>query len=562
MLDRLSEGRIRLLIALAGIALFVPFLGVVHLFDWDEINFAEAAREMLVSGDWLRVQVDFQPFWEKPPLFIWMQALAMKALGVGEFAARLPNALVGVATLLALYVVGRREHDRAFGLLWAALYAASLLPALYFRSGIIDPAFNLAIFLAVIELHRWHQAKTSGSAGGGRRLLLAGLWSGVAVLTKGPVGWLLAALAWGAFWLARRGRMRFPLAPGLAFTALTAAVAALWFGLELAGHGTWFLSRFVAYQVRLLTTGDAAGHGLPFYYHFVVLLLGCFPASALLFAGLPAHAADTERQRDLKLWMVIVLCVVLVVFSAVRSKIVHYSSLAYFPVTFLAARALHRTLARGEPWRRHASVLLAALGALWGLLLAALPVLLRHKERWLPLVRDRFARGNLEAPVTWTYADALPGLALLAGTSVAVAAFARGRPRRGAAWLLATTTLAFTAVLPVLAPRVEAITQRAAVEFCRGLARRPCYVRALGFRSYTPYFYARERPEQGPSSRGMTYGEFEEWLLAGEIDRPAYFVCKVTDVQRYADHPGLAEVGRANGFVFLERRPVAAPGPR
>ncbi|MFC2102048.1 ArnT family glycosyltransferase [Bacteroidota bacterium] len=52
--------------------LFFPLLGRVLLFDWDEINFAECAREMIVSGNYSMVQIDFLPFWEKPPLYIWM----------------------------------------------------------------------------------------------------------------------------------------------------------------------------------------------------------------------------------------------------------------------------------------------------------------------------------------------------------------------------------------------------------------------------------------------------------------------------------------------------------
>lgn len=68
----------------------------------DKINFAEAAREMIVTGHWLRVHIDYAPFWEKPPLFIWLQAIAMSVFGVNEFAARLPNALIGVATLQIL----------------------------------------------------------------------------------------------------------------------------------------------------------------------------------------------------------------------------------------------------------------------------------------------------------------------------------------------------------------------------------------------------------------------------------------------------------------------------
>src|ERR1700761_9636664 len=96
-----------IIVVLAGL-LFLPFLGQVHLFDWDEINFAECAREMIVTKDYLRAQIDFMPFWEKPPFFIWMQVLAMKLFGAGAYAARFPNAAIGVLTLVAIYYTGKR----------------------------------------------------------------------------------------------------------------------------------------------------------------------------------------------------------------------------------------------------------------------------------------------------------------------------------------------------------------------------------------------------------------------------------------------------------------------
>ena len=83
----------------------------IHLFDWDEINFAEIAREMVVTGDYMLVQVDYLPFWEKPPLFMWMQALAMNIFGIGEFGARLPNAICGIVTLLVLLNIGEKLYD-------------------------------------------------------------------------------------------------------------------------------------------------------------------------------------------------------------------------------------------------------------------------------------------------------------------------------------------------------------------------------------------------------------------------------------------------------------------
>ena len=119
---------IQLAIVLLGLVLFLPGLGSVHLFDWDEINFAESAREMLVTGDYLNVQINFESFWEKPPLFIWMQALSMKMFGVGEFAARFPNAVCGIITMLLLFRIGKQLRNERFGVLWVLVYVASFTP--------------------------------------------------------------------------------------------------------------------------------------------------------------------------------------------------------------------------------------------------------------------------------------------------------------------------------------------------------------------------------------------------------------------------------------------------
>src|ERR1700748_1917545 len=103
---RLNKTTIILLIAALAALLFIPFLGRVHLFDWDEITFADASREMIKMHDYTRVYIDFKPFWEKPPMFFWMQSTAMKAFGVTEFASRFPNAICGIITLIAVFLCG------------------------------------------------------------------------------------------------------------------------------------------------------------------------------------------------------------------------------------------------------------------------------------------------------------------------------------------------------------------------------------------------------------------------------------------------------------------------
>ncbi len=197
---------IYLLITLGGILLFLPFLGNVPLFDWDEINFAEIAREMIVTKDYLNVQIDYQPFWEKPPLFIWMQVLSMKLFGINEFAARFPNAICGIVTLLVLYSIGKKLFNKKMGIIWVLVYAGSILPFFYFKSGIIDPWFNLFIFTGIyfaiftsshihlitfITLSPSHPVTQSPNRpiaqSSNRPIFLTGLCIGLAILTKGPV---------------------------------------------------------------------------------------------------------------------------------------------------------------------------------------------------------------------------------------------------------------------------------------------------------------------------------------------------------------------------------------
>ena len=160
------------------------------MFDWDEINFAESAREMIMTGDYSTVRINFVPFWEKPPLYIWMQVLSMKLFGINEFAARFPNAVCGIASLLVLFEIGKTLKNYTFGMVWALSYGAAVLPFLYFKSGIIDPWFNLFIFSSLHFAFK-HIVQREKKQKGFLNISLSAIILGLAVLTKGPVAILL-----------------------------------------------------------------------------------------------------------------------------------------------------------------------------------------------------------------------------------------------------------------------------------------------------------------------------------------------------------------------------------
>ena len=59
----MNKASIHLIITVIAILVFLPGLGVTPLFDWDELNFAESAREMWLTKNFYYVQVGFEPFW-------------------------------------------------------------------------------------------------------------------------------------------------------------------------------------------------------------------------------------------------------------------------------------------------------------------------------------------------------------------------------------------------------------------------------------------------------------------------------------------------------------------
>ncbi len=531
-----------LLLLLIGAVLFLPALGAVHLFDWDEINFAECAREMLVTKDYLRMQIDFQPFWEKPPLFIWMQVLSMKIFGVNEYAARFPNALVGMATLVSLYHVGRNVANERRALLWVGFYLASWLPHFYFKSGIIDPAFNLFIFGAVYQLHCLRTTPKPAPA-----ILWGGLFLGLAVLTKGPVALLILALCFGVYFVWNRGLNGFKIGRLLLFAGVTLAVAFSWFAVEVAQHGWWFVRAFVAYQAGLFSQ-NIASHEEPWFYHPIVLLIGCFPASLFLFRGrLAGYVREEPAGKDFTRWMWILFWVVLVLFSIVKTKIVHYSSLCYFPVTYLAARHLEAVLTGQVALRKGLKIALLFLGTVWGIVLLALPLVGIYKAKIIPYIKDPFAVANLSAAVPWSLWECGWGLFYIAGIWWAVSLFRR-RAARGVLVLAGVQILAIQITILHFTPKIEAISQRAAIDFFKSKQGEDCYVQVLGYKSYAPLFYTRKHP---PADK-RAYNE--QWLLQGAVPRPVYFVCKINRKEEFLKNPNLELLSEKNGFVFMRRR--------
>lgn len=554
-----------LIILLLGTLFYLPFLGSVHLFDWDEINFAEAAREMIVSGDYFHVQIDYLPFWEKPPLFIWMQVLAMKLFGINEFAARFPNAVCGITTLLFLFSTGKKLHGRSFGWIWVLAYLGSILPHLYFRSGIIDPWFNLLIFCSINYLilsfsNQENNGQVKSFYKKNKQIFFGGILLGLAVLTKGPIAILLVGLTGFVYWLSVKFKMYFTASQILIYSLATLLVTALWFGVEWIINGSWFIKEFTNYQIRLFSTPDA-GHGGFLGYHFVVLLLGCFPASifaipTLWKSPLPLNSESQKWQIDYRKWMLILFWVVLILFSIVQSKIVHYSSLCYFPLTYLSATYLFSITENRK--KIHFKVIIALLfvGLIISLIFITLPFAGKNIEILKPLFeKDLFVMGNLEADITWSFWDITPGLTLLITTLFSVFIFwkedlsKKYSFRKNIVLLFGGSAIFITLSLIFFINKIEGYSQNAVIEFYKSLEGKNVYVKNVGFKSYAPLFYTKKPNRLKKENRSY------KWLTEGKIDREVYFITKINNDGGLRNFDDIKEIRKKNGFVFFKRSP-------
>ncbi|CCH52285.1 glycosyl transferase family 39 [Fibrisoma limi BUZ 3] len=543
-----------ILFGVLGALLFIPFLGGVRLFDWDEINFAECSREMVVLGDYLRVHVDFQPFYEKPPFFFWCQSLAMHLFGTNEFAARFPNAVCGIITLIYLYNLGYKLHGHRFGLLWSLAYLGSVTPHLYFRSGIIDPFFNLFIFIGLVNLifASWKRESLSGiklPRSVWAYLFIGGFVLGMGINTKGPVAYLIVCLTLGVYWILSRFRWFITPIQFVFYSIAATLVSIAWYGLETYLHGPTFIREFLTYNFRLFKQPDAGHAGFP-GYHFILLLVGCFPASIFAIRGQGPLFIERPYQREFKRWMLILFWVVLILFTIVRSKIVHYSSMCYFPLTYLATLVLLQledSKIRMDVWMR---VGLIVIGGIYVLATLALPLLALYGMDYVRAVADQdaFTQGNLNAQVNWTGWELLPGVWLLIVLIVSLRWFNQRETSRAIVTLFGGMAVFITLTLWFFIGRIEAISQAAAMRFFESAQGKDVYVKAFGYRSYGPFFYTQKPPVTNPNYYNP------DWLVRGKIDKDVWFSQKVTEQTALDSLPYIRKLKEENGFKFFVRK--------
>ncbi|HIK38495.1 MAG: glycosyltransferase family 39 protein [Geminocystis sp.] len=267
------------LLLLCGIAFFLG-LGNIGLLDKTEAMFVEAARQMLVRGDWITPYWNDATRFDKPPLSYWLMAISMQIGGVNEVAARIPSALLATATVfLVFYTLQKVTFSWAVGGIAAAMMTLNPAWIAWGRVGVSDMYLSATITIALLSFFLAY------SQNQWPWYLSFYIFIGLAVLSKGPVGLLLPFLIIACFLLylggetARKTLDKMRLGWGL---LVIAAVTLPWYIAITLRHGWEYINTFFGYHNFQRFTSVVSNHPGPWYYFVPVLIVGVIPWSGYL----------------------------------------------------------------------------------------------------------------------------------------------------------------------------------------------------------------------------------------------------------------------------------------
>jgi len=437
-----------LLLTLAIGLLLGVALGVRALWGPDEGRYVEIPREMVTTGDYVTPRLNGVKYFEKPPLFYWLQAAAIHLFGLREWAMRLVPALSALLGCLAVYAAGRRLFSRRAGLLAAAILATT--PLWYFLGNAITLDMTVSALLTVALLAFLVAVQEPEDAPLRRNLLWASYVAlALATLAKGLIGIAIPGMVI-VVWMALLGDWDLPRRIRLGSgTVIFLLIAVPWHVLVARANPEFLWFYFIHEHVLRYVTKIHARYEPPWFF-IPVLLGGMIPWTAFLVQAVrDALPTGWRRRHETKetLFLLLWAGLVFVFFSLSSSKLVPYILPVVPPLALLLGRYLDERIvapaAAGDqrldsPSLRRATGVLLVLAGGFGAVFALAPRLLAGKPK-------------LEA-----YADAFGGrLYLLAGSLLLLGIlpflFARRhRPVRSLAAIFGGTVLFFLAFLACL----------------------------------------------------------------------------------------------------------------
>ena len=306
---------------------------ILPLMDKTEARYAEIARIMVESNNWILLQIDYNvPFWAKPPLATWLTAISIKAFGLHEFFIRLPYL---ITTIIIVLFISRYDkiENKIFFLTPLILL---LMPEFYLHGGVVstDTILNFTIILVMLSF--WEAV---GKESGVIWWYVFFIGIGLGLLSKGPIILILTITPIFIWIFIHREEFRklkkIPILSGLLLTCL---ISCPWYYLtELESPG--FINYFI-YGEHFKRFFDSSWKGdlygfpkqQPFGIIWLFSILAIFPWSVLLVAKFKRIIKDAYTNK----WISFLICWMLFtpIFFTFSKSLIHPYTL---PITVPAS---------------------------------------------------------------------------------------------------------------------------------------------------------------------------------------------------------------------------------
>jgi hypothetical protein len=406
---------------LAIIVGIVLLLGVPSLFTrdlWapDEPRYMEVAREMAVDGDYLVPHLNGNIYPEKPPLFFWLAGGFWK-LGLGTNGGRVVTILAMIGVCLLTYAMARKGGLGRGALMTTCVVLSMVFFIHYAKRGVIDPLLTFLITGAVVAGYFALQPTAAR-----RQLLWLACYAcmGLAVLTKGPVGFAVPALILLLYAILNRKQVRAGGPLHIAGVLVFAAIILAWLVPALI-HGGAEYSRIILLKQSAGRLVDSYSHPGPFYFYIEQapgVLLPWTPVLVLaVLAGIRAWRQDREA---LPLLAMIWLLLPIVFFSAISCKRNNYIVPIIPPVGLLCGWYFMSSVRREGRFMRVETWLLRAVAAVLALLILAGAVALfvvKARPSLLPVDAERDVQATKEI-LAWLTPGHIAGALILLAMSL------------------------------------------------------------------------------------------------------------------------------------------------
>ncbi|MCQ2373803.1 MAG: glycosyltransferase family 39 protein [Phascolarctobacterium sp.] len=322
-MDKQFEERSIMIIAVVAILTIFFGIGGVPLLDPDEPVYAETAREMLLEGDLLSPRIFGNYWYDKPPMYYWLVALAQTIFGDNEFAARFPAGLMAFATSMMMYFSVTKLFNERAGF-WSSIILTTSVEFFYLGKAAVTDS-TLLFFMTASILSFLH-----------KKYWLMYVFMAFATLTKGPIGIVFPGTIIFLYLLFMGQIYKILEMHVIRGMLLYFLIAGPWYYAMYTVHGMEFINTFLGFHnVTRFTTPEHASR-VTIWYYFPVLIVGLFPWISLLPQAVYAALSDSriDDMRNL-IFMHIWLGFVFLFFTICQTKLVSYILPMYPPLAIV-----------------------------------------------------------------------------------------------------------------------------------------------------------------------------------------------------------------------------------